>query len=186
MICRLRRGAPTFLTLVAVVVVVGTASVAVSQVVDATRGSATITELVVDRLAGIVLANITAFALLGLGMWRWTGARQRAVAVAVVDGHNLDKAAHEIASEFQHQPLEKEMAKVGQAMTAVMAQLAVIQTLVAPLGTFETRLREMEHWRVSEEARRDPARSPVRRREAPQPEPDPPEADMTDLRGTKP
>lgn len=68
------------------VIVLASASVAVAQIVGATKGNAALTDLVVDRFAYLVLANLAGYLALAGVVWNTGRRRVEKIVAPLVEG----------------------------------------------------------------------------------------------------
>ena len=175
---RMRRAAPTLMLFGIVVASLSTATAAVAQLAHTGKSSDEIAALVIDRLAYLVIANVTVWALVAVGMWRWSGARLQMATDEAIRRHNGDEDAHGPAAHKNHAPLDSAIAELDKGMAVVLAEIRALRSAVSPLTELEVRLREIEESHAANHGHRDPNDSPRRHRIG-----DPPGFDGTKHRG---
>ena len=159
---RMRRAAPSLLVLGTLLVVLSTGTAAVAQVVNAAKADSGIAALVIDRLAYLAVANLTAWAIVLIGLWRWSGARISSANRTAIADHNADSGAHEAAARHNHGPIEVAMAALDKEFAVALSEIRAIRRAVEPLGEIDARLRSLEEDHAAFHGRRDPGASPHR------------------------
>jgi len=177
-VIRMRRAAPTLMILALVVASLSTAMAAVAQLAHSGKSCDEIAALVIDRLAYLVIANVTVWALVAVGMWRWSGARLQMATDEAIRRHNGDEDAHGPAAHKNHARLDLAIAELDKGMAVVLAEIRELRTAVSPLADLDARLREIEESHAANHGHRDPNDSPRRHRIG-----DPPGFDGTKHRG---
>ena len=141
---RIRRAAPSMIVLGTLLIVLSMASAAVAQVVNAAKSDSTLAALVIDRLAYLAVANLTAWAIVLIGLWRWSGGRIATANRVAIAEHNADKDAHEAAAHANHQPLEQALSDLDRAMAEVLGEVRRVATMVQSVPELDRRLRAIE------------------------------------------
>ena len=161
---RMRRSAPALLVFGTLLFALSTGTVALAQVAAAGRANAGVAEMVIDRLAYLVIANLTVWALALVAMWRWSGSRLADANGEAIKAHNSDEDAHEPAAHKNHEGLLLAMHGLDLAMRDVIGRLNVIQetvkTDVRLLDDIDKRLSTIEDEHARMMGPRDPKRSP--------------------------
>ena len=155
----MRRAAPSFLVLGTLLVVLSTGTAAVAQVVNAAKADSSLAALVIDRLAYLAVANLTAWAIVLIGLWRWSGGRIASANKAAIAEHNADKGAHEAAAHANHEPMNEALSDLDRAMADVLAEIRSMRRELVPLAGLDARLRAIEEDHVAFHGRRDPGAS---------------------------
>jgi len=160
----MRRSAPALLVFGTLLVALSTGTAALAQVAAAGRANAGVAELVIDRLAYLVIANLTVWALALVAMWRWSGTRLAEANEKAIEAHNQDEDAHEPAAHKNHAGLLVAMHGLDLAMSDVIGRLNVIGETVKIdarlLDDIDKRLGTIEDEHARMMGPRDPKASP--------------------------
>lgn len=179
---RMRRSAPALLVFGTLLLALSTGTVALAQVAASARADAGVTALVIDRLAYLVIANLTVWALALVAMWRWSGSRLAEANGKAIEAHNQDEDAHGPAAHKNHEGLFVAMHNLDLGMADVIGRLNVIAETVKIdarlLGDINDRLATIEDEHARMMGPRDPKASPHPCRNS-----DPPGFDGTPRRG---
>jgi hypothetical protein len=163
-VIRLRRAAPSIMVLGVVIVSLTTATAAVAQMALAGKATDDIAALVIDRLAYLVIANVTVWALVAVGMWRWSGARLQAATREAIEEHDASEGAHKIAAHANHVKYDESIAELDKGMAVILSEIRAIRQAVQPLAELDERLRLIEEDHAAFHGKRDPGASPRRHR----------------------
>ncbi len=161
---RIRRAAPSIMVLGLLVMALSTATAAAAQMALAGKTTDEVTALVIDRLAYLVIANVTVWALVAVGMWRWSGARLKAATAEAIEAHDLAEGAHKIAAHANHAKYDESIAELDKAMAVILSEIRAIRQAVQPLAELDERLRLIEEDHAAFHGKRDPGASPRRHR----------------------
>lgn len=159
---RMRRAAPILMVLGIVVASLSTATAAVAQLAHSGKSSDEIAALVIDRLAYLVIANVTVWALVAIGMWRWSGARLQMATDDAIRKHNGDEDAHGPAAHKNHAPLDLAISELDKGMAVVLSEIRAMGKALAPLAEVDARLRQIEEEHAAFHGPRDPGDAPHR------------------------
>lgn len=161
---RLRRAAPSIMVLGVVIVSLTTATAAVAQMALAGKTTDNVTALVIDRLAYLVIANVTVWALVAVGMWRWSGARLKDATAEAIEEHDAFEGAHKAAAHANHEKYDEAIGELDKGMAVILTELRAIRGMVQPLAELDARLRAIEEDHAAFHGKRDPGASPRRHR----------------------